>query len=192
MFEVERIEEWRGQAVVDPNGDKIGKLEELYTDLDSGEPGIGCVKTGLFGRHLSLVPLTDASLGRDYVRLPYTKDQVRDAPRAEPGGQLTRADEVALFEHYGLEPPPAAEGGPRHLRYETPEAEQQRRAAAEEARARAAFLEGEAERKQMEAEVAAGDARDAVEHAQRARRERDDALRRAQEEREAAERALEP
>ena len=191
MLEIERIEEWRGRPVVDHDGDKVGKLEEIYIDLDSGEPGVGCVKTGLFGRHLSLVPLEGAAFSRDYVRIPFTQEQVKAAPRAEPGGQMTRDEEVALFRHYGLEVPAGGRDGSRHVRYESPAVEAQRRAAAEEASRRADALEAEAERKATEADEAAREAHAAQDHARRAQGESEHALRRAQEERRAAEQALE-
>ena len=37
MIPVENIMEWRGQEVVDPSGDKLGKLEEVYFDGESDE-----------------------------------------------------------------------------------------------------------------------------------------------------------
>jgi sporulation protein YlmC with PRC-barrel domain len=47
--------EWRGRDVVDSDGDKIGKLEEVYLDTDSGRPEWAAVNTGLFGMKQSFV-----------------------------------------------------------------------------------------------------------------------------------------
>lgn len=50
----EDINQWRGQDVVDPGGDKIGKLEEIYYDSDTDQPVFLGVKTGHMSHHLTL------------------------------------------------------------------------------------------------------------------------------------------
>ena len=47
--------------LVDREGERIGKLEELYVDIENDEPQFATVKEGLIGRHLTFVPL-----GRDH------------------------------------------------------------------------------------------------------------------------------
>jgi hypothetical protein len=120
MFDIERISEWRGQDVVDPEDERVGRLEEIYYDRQGGSPGFACVKTGLFGRRLTFVPLTGASMSRDHVRVAYPTDQIKRSPSVEPDGQLTAEEEAALFEHYGLGSPvdPDAQS-PRLVRYQT-------------------------------------------------------------------------
>jgi hypothetical protein len=118
--DVEEVSEWRGQDVVDPDGQKVGRLEEIYYDRHTDAPGFACVATGLFGRRLSFVPLDGATMSRNHVRVAYPAALVKDAPSVEPNGQLTVAEEDALFEHYGLE---GALGddtvSPRLVRYQT-------------------------------------------------------------------------
>ncbi len=46
-----------GTTVYDKDGDKIGKVDEVYLDNASGQPEWVSVKTGLFGSSLSLIPL---------------------------------------------------------------------------------------------------------------------------------------
>ncbi len=120
MLDVEAISEWRGQDVLDPEDQKIGRLEEIYYDRNTDAPGFACVATGLFGRRLSFVPLAGAAMARNHVRVAYAAALVKDAPSVEPDGQLTVAEEEALFEHYGLD---GALGGdtvsPRLVRYQT-------------------------------------------------------------------------
>jgi uncharacterized protein (TIGR02271 family) len=94
---------WRGHDVVDPSGDKIGEIEDIYLDEQTDQPEWLAVRTGLFGRRVSFVPLAEAQPSGDYVAVPYTKDQVKDAPHADPDdGLLSEADEARLYEHYGL------------------------------------------------------------------------------------------
>jgi len=94
---------WRGQALNDSNGDKIGTIEEIYLDADSGEPEWALVHTGLFGTKRNFVPLREASESDEGVRAPYTKDQVSDAPSIDPDGRLSQQEEAELYRHYGLD-----------------------------------------------------------------------------------------
>jgi PRC-barrel domain len=113
MFTVEDIKAWRGQDVVDPGGDKLGKLEEIYYDMDSDVPAFAAVKTGLIGKHLSLVPLAGASVGQSYVRVTRAKAEFKDAPNFDPDAELTQRDEAAAFRHYGLDYEAAPDGARR-------------------------------------------------------------------------------
>ena len=135
-MEVERIGDWRGQDVVDSEGEKIGKLDDVYYDIDSREPVFAGVKSGVFGRALSFVPLADVRLTRDEVRVAYAKVAVKDSPDAgATPGELSDDDEAALFSYYGLGRPPAGETlGPGRARYQTEGAEAGRAEAAAAAR----------------------------------------------------------
>jgi uncharacterized protein (TIGR02271 family) len=93
---------WRGHDVVDPSGDKIGEIEDIYLDEQTEQPEWLAVRTGLFGHRISFVPLAEAQATGDALAVPYTKDQVKDAPTAEPDGMLSEREEAALYEHYGL------------------------------------------------------------------------------------------
>jgi hypothetical protein len=111
------VEGWKGRTVVDPDGDKVGTLEEFYLDRQSGDPTWAAIRTGLFGTHTSLAPLDGASLAGNDVRLGYSKSAVKDAPRPEVEGELTRDEERRLFDHYGSakaagEPTPEPEAAP--------------------------------------------------------------------------------
>jgi stress response protein YsnF len=49
MGRVAEVHEWRGRTVVDCDGGKIGKLDEIYLDRATNEPECALVKTGLLG-----------------------------------------------------------------------------------------------------------------------------------------------
>jgi uncharacterized protein (TIGR02271 family) len=89
-------------TVVDPEGNRIGTVGELYLDDRTQDPSWASVKTGLFGISQSFVPLEEATVEGDDIRVPYTKDQVQDAPRTDPDGHLEPEDEDRLYHHYGL------------------------------------------------------------------------------------------
>ena len=97
------VAEWRGRTAVDSDGDKIGSIDEIYMDADTGKPEWLAVKTGMFGSKVSFVPIAEASDADGDVRLPYDKQQVKDAPNAEADGELSQDEEAALYSHYGLD-----------------------------------------------------------------------------------------
>ena len=95
--------EWRGRTVVDQDGKKIGKVDDIYTDEDTNAPEWLTVTTGLFGKKRTFVPLSGAAAqDEETLRVPYTADQVKDAPRIDPDGYLARNEEDELYRHYGL------------------------------------------------------------------------------------------
>ncbi|MBG6185282.1 hypothetical protein IWX65_003261 [Arthrobacter sp. CAN_A214] len=86
----------------DSDGNKIGSSGQVYLDDQTNSPRWMTVSTGLFGMSESFVPLDGAVMDGDNVRINYTKDQVKDAPRVNPGGVLTVEEENRLYQHYGL------------------------------------------------------------------------------------------
>jgi hypothetical protein len=95
--------EWQGRTVVDRSGEKIGKLEEIFLDAESGKPAWGSVGSGLFGRRQSLLPLSEVEAVEDQLRVPFDRDHVLGAPRTEPDVELSRDEEETLYSHYGLD-----------------------------------------------------------------------------------------
>jgi uncharacterized protein (TIGR02271 family) len=95
--------EWRGRTVVDRDGEKIGKLDEIYLDRETDEPEWALVNTGLFGTKSSFVPLKGAAPAGDDVRVAYAKDQVKDAPSIDPDGELSGQEEEGLYRHYDVD-----------------------------------------------------------------------------------------
>jgi uncharacterized protein (TIGR02271 family) len=95
------IQTWRGRTAVDANGDKIGKIEDVYLDRSSGEPEWLAVKTGMFGSNVSFVPIGEATTDGDDVRVGLDKDLVKDAPNVDADGELSPEEERRLYQHYG-------------------------------------------------------------------------------------------
>jgi hypothetical protein len=112
------VAEWQGKLLVDLNGEKIGKLQDVYVDVETDEPQFATVKEGLIGRHLTFVPLGGVKVGPDELQTAVTKAQVQDAPNIEQHGEeLSQADESALYHHFELNyTPPATESGRRLAR----------------------------------------------------------------------------
>ena len=95
----EELHERLGDGVMSADGERIGKLEEVYYDEATGRPEWLAVGTGFVSRN-RLVPLEGATLTRGSLTLPYTKDVVKHAPDVN-GASITPDEERALREHYG-------------------------------------------------------------------------------------------
>jgi uncharacterized protein (TIGR02271 family) len=93
----------RGQDLHDQSGEKIGSIEEIYLDAQSGEPEWALVNTGMFGTKSTFVPLQGASQAGDTLQVPYDKSQVKDAPKVDADGELSQQQESELYAHYGLD-----------------------------------------------------------------------------------------
>jgi stress response protein YsnF len=102
--DIDTVLGWRGETVLDQDGDKIGSLKELYLDRDD-RPAWGAVHTGLFGLRETFVPLSDARPVDGGLLLPYTKEHVKDAPNIDPDAQLSDEEEARLYRHYELAAP---------------------------------------------------------------------------------------
>lgn len=112
------VAEWHGKMLFDRNGEKIGKLQDVYVDIETDEPQFATVKEGIIGRHLTFVPLGGLQVGPDNLQVPVIKDQVRSAPDIEiHGDELSQADESTLYHHFELNyTPPATQSGRRLAR----------------------------------------------------------------------------
>ena len=126
--EMTQAYEWQGRTMVGSDGEKIGKISEIYDDPQTGRPEWATVSSGLFGTKSNFVPLAGASPAGEDVRAQVTKDQVKDAPGVEADGELSEQEESRLFEHYGVpytqegsttaEGQPNGAGSPRPAREE--------------------------------------------------------------------------
>ncbi|MEU6485511.1 PRC and DUF2382 domain-containing protein [Streptomyces sp. NPDC046887] len=91
-----------GLTAVDPRGEKIGKVEQVWLDDHSGKPEWVTIKTGLFGTKETFVPLEGARSDGENLHVAYPKDRVKDAPRIEADEHLDSDQEHDLYRHYSL------------------------------------------------------------------------------------------
>src|SRR5918996_4223150 len=103
MPDIDTVQSWQGRTMADADGDKVGTIESIYVDDQTGEPEWALVNTGLFGTKSSFVPLAQASSSGDQVQVPYEKQLVKDAPRVDTDQHLSEAEEQQLWRHYGLD-----------------------------------------------------------------------------------------
>ena len=96
------LQGWRGRELVDPQGDKIGTIEDIYLDDQTGQPEWLAVRTGMFGMRQSFVPVAGASVQGEYVVSRWDKATVKDAPNADADGALSQEEEARLYSHFGM------------------------------------------------------------------------------------------
>jgi uncharacterized protein (TIGR02271 family) len=100
---IETAQAWQGRTMVDPAGDKLGTIDAIYLDDETGQPEWATVTSGLFTAKTAFVPLAQAQDTGDSVQVPYDKQQVKNAPTMEADGSLSQENEAELYRHYGLD-----------------------------------------------------------------------------------------
>jgi uncharacterized protein (TIGR02271 family) len=106
--------------VQDQNNNKIGTVQNVWTD-QSNQPRFLGVKTGwIFGKN-HVVPVHTSTMNDNQrtIRVPFTEDKVKEAPTFDPDYDLSDADEERIYMYYGLQ-------RPREGMVETGTAQQQR------------------------------------------------------------------
>jgi hypothetical protein len=98
----EEAKGWVGFRLDEIAGAGVGKIEGVFVDESSGEPVWLLARMGRFGHH-TLVPGRDAVEGVGRVWVPYTRDQIRRAPKVQPAVALTAEAERQLLEHYRID-----------------------------------------------------------------------------------------
>jgi uncharacterized protein (TIGR02271 family) len=102
VITTEKVRDIVGATVYGSDGEKIGKVGQVYLDDATGQPEWVSVNTGLFGTSESFVPLADARITGDRIEVGYPKSQVKDAPRVDADEHLSEEEEEMLYRHYGL------------------------------------------------------------------------------------------
>jgi uncharacterized protein (TIGR02271 family) len=91
-----------GAEVRGSDGAKLGKVDAVYYDNDTDQPEWVSVKSGLFGGHVSLVPLNQGNWDGNALTVPFDKDMIKGAPHHDPDAALSPQDEDDLYRHYGM------------------------------------------------------------------------------------------
>jgi len=111
---------WAGFKLDEMGGASVGKVEGVYVDDKSGRPEWILARMGRFGAHC-LVPARDAVGAAGHVWVPYSREQIRQAPKVEANAPIERDRELAMLEHFGVGTTDAgrgaelAKGGPNAI-----------------------------------------------------------------------------
>ncbi|MEJ7872980.1 MAG: PRC-barrel domain-containing protein, partial [Rubrobacteraceae bacterium] len=98
-------EKYEGFTVYDRDGDKIGKVDDLFVDDSDREEYIG-VKMGLLGLSgTTLIPMEMARVDERERRIEVsdTKEHVKDAPSYSDDDEVNADFEDRIRAHFGME-----------------------------------------------------------------------------------------
>jgi hypothetical protein len=89
-----------GRTAVDPQGNKIGSVGQVYLNDQTGQPDWITVNTGLFGMKENFAPLTGSSFNGEDLVLPFDKTVVKDSPDIADASHLDADEQQSLYGYY--------------------------------------------------------------------------------------------
>jgi stress response protein YsnF len=97
-------ERYAGYEVYDPQGEKIGKVDDLFINENDQPEYIG-VKMGFLGMKATLIPMDVCTVdeGRRVIEVSESKDRVKDAPSFDDDEEITPEYENTVRSYFGLE-----------------------------------------------------------------------------------------
>jgi uncharacterized protein (TIGR02271 family) len=103
----DHLERLFDSELYDRNGEHLGKINAVWTD-QTGQPAFLGVRTPWLVGKTHLVPAYGVDMTEDRlrIRVPYTKDQIKEAPSYDPNDDLSDAMEaevIAYYESRGLD-----------------------------------------------------------------------------------------
>jgi hypothetical protein len=105
-------EKYEDYKVYDNQGEKIGKVDDLFVDESDREEYIG-VKMGIFGMKSTLIPMDIVRVneGDRSIEVSDSKDHVKSAPSFDDDEDITPDYEDRIRNYFGLESLGTSEGG---------------------------------------------------------------------------------
>lgn len=98
--------ELRGMQMAGPDDEVVGEIVDVFSDQLTGSWEWAVVRPhgGGDDRHHRFVPLVEAEVEDDRLRVPYDAGQIFSAPDVGGAGHLNADDEAQLYVHYGMDP----------------------------------------------------------------------------------------
>ena len=91
---------WEGKDVVDRDGQRLGRCVGVFADTATGVPE--WLHVDVEGHVRSFVPALEATEADGTVQVGFSREAVLAAPSVGDDEQLSKAEEVALYRHYGV------------------------------------------------------------------------------------------
>jgi len=95
------VSELQGKPLYSSEDHKVGEIDDVFLDDQTGTPEWVRIGVGLFGMKNVLVPLAPLSRSDGGLRAPYSKDMIKDAPSVDDS-YVTPEQETSLYRYYGL------------------------------------------------------------------------------------------
>ena len=91
---------WEGKDVVDRDGQRLGRCVGVFADTATGMPE--WLHVDVEGHVRSFVPALEAAEDGGTVRVRFGREAVLGAPSVGDDEQLSKAEEIELYRHYGV------------------------------------------------------------------------------------------
>ena len=97
-------DQYEGYTVYDRDGDKIGKVDDLFLDENDQPEYIG-VKMGFLGTRSTLIPMEVARVDENDRRIEVSVDKAtaKEGPSFDDDQDITPEYEEQVYSHYGLQ-----------------------------------------------------------------------------------------
>ncbi len=92
-----------GNDVMTQDGKKLGSVDNVWIDDSTSQPEFVGVKIGRFMGHTHIIPLADANSESTTITIPYSEDQVKNAPHYADDQELSPSDEDQIYQYYNLD-----------------------------------------------------------------------------------------
>ncbi len=86
----------------DSKGKKLGDVNHVHLENESGIPAWITVSLGLLNTRRHYVPLADSRFEGEDLHVAWTRDQITDSPTTLSDLELTPSEESGLIDYYGL------------------------------------------------------------------------------------------
>ena len=98
---LERLDDWRGEALYSSDHEEIGVIDAVFLDKETDKPEWLAVSPRGDGSTRRLVPVSGAERRPDGVHVPFSLEQIVSTPGIE-GARVSRDEERVLYSRYGL------------------------------------------------------------------------------------------
>src|SRR5215204_1119265 len=97
-------DQYAGYEVYDRNGEKIGKVDDLFVD-ESDQPEYLGVKMGFLGTRTTLIPFQKARVNdaQQLIEVAADKETVKNGPTFDEEREITPQFENEIYSYYGLQ-----------------------------------------------------------------------------------------
>jgi len=91
--------------VLDSDGTNIGSVDNVWVDEATNAPEFVGVKTGWIFGQTHVIPIENAQIddANQTITVPYSEDQIKNAPNFPSDATLSAADEDQIYSYYGMD-----------------------------------------------------------------------------------------
>lgn len=92
-----------GFQVTDSSGNRIGHVDNVWIDDTTNELEFVGVKTGRIMGKTHVIPVGRSRISDHTIQLPFTAEQIKNAPSFSGDEELTPEQEEEIYSYYGDE-----------------------------------------------------------------------------------------